>query len=379
MRVLWLSHRDIGHPRAGGAERTAIEVGRRLVRSGHQVSMLTAGWRSALTTCVVEGVQIRRVPGNVLLHAAVPAYLRSTPPPDVVVGDLAHVVPWFAPACSGIPGTVVFRHLHARTLEGQVSAPTAFLLRGLERMYPLIYQTWPFVTESVTAVQDLSTLGIAAKRCVRIPPGVDLDLFRPGTTDATPSLVYFGGLRRYKRAGDAIRLLSRLASAGLAARLYLVGDGPAILGLRDLSRQLGVEDRVAFLGRLTQLQLAQLIRRAWLNLHFSLAEGWCLSAMEAAASGVPTVGYDVPGLRDSVAQGVSGLLVPNGDLAAAVDAARLILDSPHLWSKSSRGHAERFSWEWSFQQWQEHLDLVSRGSYTRHPPSRMRLDQTGNA
>ena len=47
MKVLWLAHRDPKNPRAGGAERIIYEVGIRLTKDGHQVSVLAGGWKIA--------------------------------------------------------------------------------------------------------------------------------------------------------------------------------------------------------------------------------------------------------------------------------------------------------------------------------------------
>ena len=170
MRVLWLNHRDLANPRSGGAERTIVEVGSRLVARGHIVTMVTGGWTGAPKHSNLNGVSIVRYPGNILPHVAALSILHSGHRPDVVVDDLAHVVPWGSSRIGSIPTVVFFRHLHGRTLEGQIRPPWSNLLVALEQYYRQIYPDAIFVTESRQSVRDLESLGISPTRTRPIPP-----------------------------------------------------------------------------------------------------------------------------------------------------------------------------------------------------------------
>jgi glycosyltransferase involved in cell wall biosynthesis len=80
----------------------------------------------------------------------------------------------------------------------------------------------------------------------------------------------------------------------------------------------------------------------------SSKEGWGISNLEAAACGTPSVASDVPGLRESVLDGETGLLVPHGDVEALTEALeRLIRDEAtrERLGRRSRAFAERFSWD----------------------------------
>jgi len=63
-------------------------------------------------------------------------------------------------------------------------------------------------------------------------------------------------------------------------------------------------------GHVSEQRKRELYQRAWLNITASSAEGWGLSVMEAAACGTPSIGYDVPGLRDSVLASGGALVEP---------------------------------------------------------------------
>jgi len=92
VRVLWLAHRDPENPRSGGAERTIYEVGRRLAARGHEVVLVTAGWRGSRPRAILDGIEVRRYPGSLGVHLALPLVLVREEF-DAAVCDLGHAVP----------------------------------------------------------------------------------------------------------------------------------------------------------------------------------------------------------------------------------------------------------------------------------------------
>lgn len=155
MKILWMNHSCMSNPRAGGAEKTIMEVRKYLISKGHEVDLITAGgWNGAKRHEIVDGIRIHRYGYRVTPHFAHPVCLRYHKETDVVIDDLAHAVPWFSPWLTRKPGIALFRHLHARTLYGQTSLTLAKILSFLERKYPWIYQKWPFVTHSVKGARD---------------------------------------------------------------------------------------------------------------------------------------------------------------------------------------------------------------------------------
>jgi glycosyltransferase involved in cell wall biosynthesis len=362
MRVLWFNHRDVENPKAGGAERTIVEVGKRLRQRGHQIDLVSPNWGGGAAETEIEGIRVHRYRGSLLPHAVAPVLLKGKLAPNVIVDDLAHVIPWFSPWFTSIPTVVFFRHYHGRTLDGQLPGPFGSLFKSVERRYSSIYKDSTFITESKQAVSDLGALGIPERRCRRITPGVDSQWFRPArTVTPGPSVIYFGGLRHYKRPEDCVRAVASIGSGQSRPILKIVGEGPCLTHLRNLARELGVGDSVEFLGRLNASDLRDLLSRAWVNVHCSVAEGWCLSAMEAAACGVPTVAYDVPGVHESMANGRSGILVSDGDVGALSQGLLQILEDPAPWRPRARDYAMQFDWDSTASMWENVLqDAASK-------------------
>lgn len=358
MRILWLSSRDPKHPQAGGAEETIHALGSRFARRGHSFCLVCERWRGSSDQDYIDGISVLRLAPSTFIHETVPLFLASQPDIDVIVDDLAHLVPWFSPWFTRRPVTAFFHHLHSRTLSGQVPRELVKPLVWLESLYPRVYRNCSFVTESVTSASDLSSLGISSNRITMIRPGVDETVFYPRTKSPTPELVYFSGLRRYKRPELAIRVIELLRHAGRDAHLTVIGQGSESDSLRKVVARRGMEKHVDFSGRVSRMELGQLVGRAWANLNFSVAEGWGFSISEACVAGVPTVAFSTPGVSQTILDGKTGVLVQDGDLHAFSLAVARILEEPTKWQSSCLLYRTNLTWESTLEGWIRHLSSI---------------------
>jgi N-acetyl-alpha-D-glucosaminyl L-malate synthase BshA len=157
-------------------------------------------------------------------------------------------------------------------------------------------------------------------------------------------VMHISNFRRVKRIEDVVRVFDRLARA-VPSRLIFVGDGPERQAAEDLSRELGREDQVTFLGKLESV--AELLACADLFLLPSEEESFGLVALEAMASGVPVVGSSGSGLSEVVSDGLTGRLHPVGDVEAMAESAIELLSDTERWTRVSRAAresaVERFS------------------------------------
>ena len=355
MKILWASHRDIRNPKAGGSERLIYEVAKRLVLRGHDITWLTGGWNGAKKSERLDGILIRRYYGQLGPHLALPFVIQQMHDIDVVVDDLSHALPWLSPIITSTHGVAHFYHMHAKTLPGQVPYPLSLILSKVERLYPIIYRNWPFVTISESSRTDLERIGIDSNRIVVIHPGVDTNLFTPGDKTHFPQLIYFGGMRPYKRPEHAIYALDNLVKEDISVHLVMVGDGPSLPMLRETVRKMRLDTNITFVGKVSDEKLAAIVRESWINIHCSVSEGWCLSAMEAAASGVLTVGYSVAGLKESVKERVNGILVEDGNISALSSAIKGAIENTLDYANRCRKHAEKYSWDNAAELWESLL------------------------
>lgn len=358
MKILWLAHRDPLNPRAGGAERTIHEVCKRLAENGHAVTILTGGWKDCKRYEVLSGFKIFRYGKNIGPHLALPVFLIKRRY-DVVVNDLGHAIPWFSSAVLSKNNIVFFRHLHARSLPGQVNPLIAKFITAIEKCYFILYHNATFVTESSTSKSDLNDLGIKDKSIVMIPPGVDQIRFHPSKKTEYSSLVYFGGMRKYKRPEESIYLLKNIIDRFKDIRLFIIGSGPEFEKLTQLSDHMELQNSIEFRGRLSNEHLSKIVAEAWLNIHASVTEGWGYSILEAAASGTPTVAYAVPGVVDTIETDINGITVKDGDRNALAEAAVKILSQPEKWWSSSLEVARKYSWDRTAELWDELIKKIS--------------------
>ncbi|MFD2672928.1 N-acetyl-alpha-D-glucosaminyl L-malate synthase BshA [Marinicrinis sediminis] len=123
-------------------------------------------------------------------------------------------------------------------------------------------------------------------------------------------LMHISNFRPVKRIMDVVEVFSKV-SRSVPSKLLFVGEGPDLPKARCKVQELGLEDRVFFLGK--QDDVAQMISIADLLLLPSEKESFGLVALEAMACGVPTIGSNAGGIPELITHGETGYLAPIGD------------------------------------------------------------------
>jgi glycosyltransferase involved in cell wall biosynthesis len=170
------------------------------------------------------------------------------------------------------------------------------------------------VSESTKA--DLRSVGI---QTITVLPQGGLGRQPIPEKEADPTFIFVGRLTANKRPDHAVEAFRSIKKRLPSARLWIVGDGAMRNQIAD-----HLPEGAEMLGRLPRAELLDRFGRAHLLLATSIREGWGLVVTEANAVGTPAVAYDVPGLRDSVKTGETGLLVFQSPAAMAAAACRLM-------------------------------------------------------
>jgi len=226
---------------------------------------------------------------------------------------------------------------------------TDITLVGLDRSYLPITQFGIEQSDGVTAIssylRDRTREAFSIKgeievirnfvNCdvyVRVPTKVVAMRPRFATGDEK-LLVHLSNFRPVKRILDVIEVFARVSRAR-PARLMMIGDGPDRSAAEHLALDLGVQDRIHFLGK--QDNVNELLPLADLMLMPSEMESFGLAALEAMACSVPTIATRVGGVHELIDDGVTGLLFPLGDVEAMAAAAIALLnDQPRLTTMSA--------------------------------------------
>jgi glycosyltransferase involved in cell wall biosynthesis len=159
-------------------------------------------------------------------------------------------------------------------------------------------------------------------------------------------LLFTGRLAAVKGLPILLEAVARLAPKHPNIELLLAGDGPERPALEQRAAELGITDRVRFLGYQSSDQVRALLQETDVFTLPSFAEGVPVVLMEAMASGVPVVTTRVAGIPELVEDDVSGFVVPPGDVAALVAAIDALLRDPSL--RSRLGAAGRATVEREF-------------------------------
>ena len=315
----------------GGAERMLLTLLGRLDRARWEPVLAYSS--ASGTEPLIEGVKALEIP-----------YWRTAPLPEGLAG--ASGVPDFARALRGRGVDVFHAHLTwplackyplAGALLARVPAVVATV-----HAYPRFTMTRPtrlqqrllggLVSRYIAVSQDLRERLIArmpwpAERITVIhngvepgaePPARDVAL-RDRLTQGSAQPVVLAAARLDRSKG--LDVLIEAARALPGARIAIAGEGPERRALRERIEALGLQDRVVLLG--WQDDLRALMAAADVVVQPSRNEGLSITVLEAMAAGRPVVASDVGGTRESVADGVTGVLVPPGRpdaLAAALDA-----------------------------------------------------------
>ena len=347
MKILWFNHRDPKHPEAGGAEVRIREIGKRLVRMGCSVRLVCERWAGSESVEFLDGVEVVRVAGRYGLHLKVPFLLNGGEDFDVVVDDVAHAVPWFSPLFTRKPVVGQVHHLHGSVLGLELPSYLAGFVALSEYSLKHFYRVLVAVSES-TRWDLVEGFGVSGDRVFVVPNGVDLNVYRPVCGKfGVPTVLWVGRVKRYKRVDHVLRAFRVVERRLPDARLVVVGDGDYLSVLKKMRERLGLSN-VVFAGRVSEEEKVRLMSGSWVVVSASLVEGWGLTVTEAGACGTPCVGYDVGGLRDSVVDGVTGLLVESGDVEGLGEALVRVLGDRGLRVRLSRNaleYAKGFSWD----------------------------------
>jgi glycosyltransferase involved in cell wall biosynthesis len=351
MHLVAVNWRDMRHPEAGGAEVHLHEILTRMVQRGHRATLFASKYPGASDFDAYDGLDVVRAgswwDANFALPRAVRAFLTKEPA-DLIVEDI-NKIPFFMPWYTALPVMPVIPHLFGSTVFRETNPVFATYVWAYERLIPRAYRDCSFCVISPSTKVDLVERGVPAERVDVVLCGLDHGRYRvlPGVERfAQPTIVHFGRVRRYKAIDHVIRAYVKVRQRVPAARLIIVGDGPELGALRRLSSRIAPE--VEFTGRVEAERLVELLNRAHLFVNASPKEGWGLTVIEANACGMPVVGTDRPGLRDSILHDKTGFLVEYGDVDAMARRAIELLVDGALWRRMSTeavAWARSLTWE----------------------------------
>jgi glycosyltransferase involved in cell wall biosynthesis len=350
LRILMLNWWDVSDPRSGGAELHLQQIFGRIAQWGAEVTLLCCRVPGRPSEEMLDGIRIVRRGGGWTINLLAPTWVRARADQFDVVVDYTNKMPFLTPLYVPLPRLCVAHHINGTAFRREFPQPLAGLLEAAERIiYRRVYCRETFTAVSQSTADELVKLDIDPACIHVVHNGADhVDEGADGPRSTTSLLLYVGRLKRYKNLDHLLLALQALVVDVPDVQLAIVGDGDQRHRLGKLVQRLGLAERVIFCGPTCNGELTRWLSRAWVVVNPSSKEGWGLGVMEAARHGVPAVGADVPGLRDAIIDGETGLLVAPGDPARLCDALRRLIDDDVLrreMGQNARQRAGNFRWE----------------------------------
>lgn len=311
MKILIFNWRDIKNPEGGGAEIVTHEMAKRWVESGHEVTLFTASFKGGLSEEEFGGVKIIRRGGQKSVHLRAffhyQRYLKGKY--DIVIDEI-NTIPFFTPLYVKEKKISYFNQLAQEVWLYEFPKPFSYLGYLLEPFYLKLYRKIPSMVISDSTKQSLRQWGF--KDVSVFPMAVNFAEASRYQTEKENffTLVYVGRVVPSKRVDDILNALYLVVQKFPETKLWIVGEGKKsyLNKLKKLIEKLRLEKNVKLWGFVSQKEKFELMGRAHVLLATSIREGWGLIVTEAAALKTPSVVYDVPGLRDAVKKGETGLI-----------------------------------------------------------------------
>ncbi len=349
-RILIFNWRCLNHTFAGGAEVYIQTFAKQWVKEGHSVTIFCGNDRQSLSNEFVDGIRVIRRGGfySVYINAFLYYMAKFRGKFDVII-DCENGIPFFTPLYAKESVYILVHHVHQEVFRKTLVAPLAAFAAFMERkVMPAVYRNTPFITVSESSKADLEALGVTSRNIEVIHPGADIAFLRPAPKNDVPTISYVGRLKDYKSIDVLIKAFAKVVRKVPRAQLVIAGTGEMRGTLESVAKELGIEGSVNFVGRVSEEVKREIYQQSWVTVNPSMMEGWGITTIEANACGTPVVAADVPGLRDSVRDGITGFLFPHGDDEVLAEKLVKIIKSKVLQRKLAMNAIEwsqDFAWE----------------------------------
>ncbi|WP_044748079.1 N-acetyl-alpha-D-glucosaminyl L-malate synthase BshA [Bacillus alveayuensis] len=331
------------YPTVGGSGVVATELGKLLAERGHEIHFISSSMP----------FRLNKVYSNIYYHeVSVNQYsVFQYPPYDLALSskiaevakreklDLLHVhyaVPHAV--CAVLAKQMVGEHLkivttlHGTdiTVLGYDPSLSDIIKFGIEQSdmvtavsNALVQQTY----ELLEVNKDIETVYNFVDERVYCKKDVDNLKEQYGIRPEEKVVIHVSNFRHVKRVPDIVKAFN-LIQQEIPAKLLLVGDGPEMTVVCRLVKELGLKEKVLFLGK--QENLEELYSISDVKLLLSEKESFGLVLLEAMACGVPCVGTKIGGIPEVIEDGKTGYLCELGGIEEAAEKTLRILQDSHL-------------------------------------------------
>lgn len=343
MNILIFNIRDIKNPSSGGAEVFTHEISKRWVAMGNSVTMIVSNYPGGNKNETIDGVEIIRI-GNIFTVVYLAKFYykyKLHNKPNIVIDEYT-LRPFLTPRFVEEP-KIFLCHEFAREKYFYELPPLVshIFYYFIEPSWIKCYRDLPVITVSPSTRKDLIDFGF--KNIHLVPEGIN---FKPLPNicekEKEFTMIFVGLLKNANLVDHAIEAFRIVSKKIPTSKLWIVGRGKELEKLRKLSVGLNI----TFFGYVSEDKKLDLMRRSHVILVPAIREGWGLVVTEANACGTPAIGYNVPGLRDSIRDLVTGILTDSNPHSMANAIEKIYAeDFRNSLSKSALLWSNDFNWD----------------------------------
>jgi glycosyltransferase involved in cell wall biosynthesis len=353
MKILVFNWQDIKNPQAGGAEVHFHEIFSRIVKLGHEVTLFCSSFDGALAEETINGIKIIREGGRYLFNFHVPIrYWKQFHHEnfDIVIDD-TNKIPFFTPLYIREPLYFIIHHLFDKSIFREASLPIALYVYLMEKLGLAVARKRriPALVVSPSTRDEILRKGYNPEDIEFAYNCVNHDLYHPGgiQRSSTPLIGYFGRLKKYKSTDHLLKAFVNVKEKIPNLKLIVIGEGDYRNDLVTLAQNLGIANDVSFTGFVDENEKVKLLQQVWFTVSTSSKEGWGLTVIESNACGTTVMGSNVPGLRDAIKDGETGLLYEYGNINELAEKIIMLVNDSTL--RERLGHtalafAQTFDW-----------------------------------
>ena len=348
----------------GGGERRLYEIAKRLVQKGHQIDILCFKFKKAPLRERIDGINVYHI-GTTIKNPPYRSFL------DFLFFIL-HISIWLSkhkydiidtqPFAPLLPASLFYiskKHENVIATIHDVSQnkENQWIYYGniaqyLEKfLYKLPFEKIITVSEAIKRIL-IENYSLKKEKIQVIYNGVDLKLV-DSISDVPVcknTIIYVGRLIPHKNVEDLIKVVYRLKTDFPNIKLKIIGDGPQKDFLINLTRKLGLENHILFLGQLSKYEnVIREIKSSEFLVLPSSREGFGMVLAEANACYKPVIAYKTGGVIDVIENNKNGFLIQEKNLDALTDKIYFLLNNKDIakeMGKYGRNKVERmFTWE----------------------------------
>ncbi len=352
LNILIVNWQCIKNPFGGGAEVHMHEIFSRIVKMGHSVTLFCCKFKNCRDEEVIDGIKIIRRGSRNLFNYVVKKNYKSLIKKndyDIVIDDI-NKIPFYMPRYVQKPLLAISHHFFGDSIFREAGITQGLYVNIAEKLVDVFYKKTPFAVVSQSTLDEFMDRGFDKKYFDIVPNAIHQDDFPMKVCKKFDelSVTYFGRLKKYKSVDHLVKAFAKISNKFPNAKLHIIGKGDYRPQLEILCTKLDIFDRVIFHGFVSNEEKVELLKQSQIVVNTSMKEGWGITNIESNACGTPTISANVPGLRDSVKDGESGLLYEYGNIDELARKIDTVLSDEELLGKLSEGAvawAKEFSWD----------------------------------